>query len=119
MATKIRRGPLSDEEVQQCKALLGNEVEPAALRRYDDARDEPVAALHVQLDPSVHVAGAGDALHLAGQQLGEQAGYAGRLHVTTVSAPMLCLSAAGVSRARILPWSMMATRSQSRSASSM
>jgi len=39
--------------------------------------------------------------------------------VTMVSAPMPCLSWAGVSRARIFPWSMMATRSHSWSASSM
>src|SRR5712691_646289 len=41
------------------------------------------------------------------------------LTVTIVSASMDCFSAAGVSIARILPWSMIATRSQSRSASSM
>jgi len=57
-----------------------DEVEPAALRRGDDARDEPVAALHVQLDPSIHAAGAGHALHLAGQQLREPVGVAGGLH---------------------------------------
>src|ERR1700722_5177964 len=41
------------------------------------------------------------------------------LTVTMVSAPTLCLRADGVSRARILPWSMMATRPHSLSASSM
>ena len=39
--------------------------------------------------------------------------------VTIVSAPTLRLRPSGVSRARIRPWSMMATRPQSRSASSM
>src|SRR5271165_311935 len=39
--------------------------------------------------------------------------------VTIVSASTDCLRAAGVSRARIRPWSMIATRSQSSSASSM
>ena len=39
--------------------------------------------------------------------------------VTIVSAPTVRLSFAGVSRARTLPWSMIATRPQSRSASSM
>ena len=48
-----------------------DEVEPAALRRQDDPRDQPVAALDVQLEPAVDVAGPGDALDVAGQQLGE------------------------------------------------
>jgi len=43
----------------------------------------------------------------------------GALIVTMVSIPTDCFSSAGVSSARIRPWSMIATRSQSWSASSM
>src|ERR1022692_2473448 len=57
-----------------------DEIEPAALRRQDDARHEPVTALHMQLQPPIHGAGAGDARHVVGEQLREPVGVARGLH---------------------------------------
>ena len=60
--------------------------------------------LHVQLEAAVDQARASHALDVGGQQLGEPCLRRPAVRtVTTVSAPMLCLSAAGVSSARILP----------------
>src|SRR6476469_3571413 len=90
--------------------LPAGEVEEDGL----EARRQARRVAHGQAEP-------GGLLH----ELGEHAfgtrgaGSPSTVTVISVSAPCLCFSSAGVSTASALPWSMIATRSQRTSASSM
>ena len=93
--------------------------EPAGFGRLDHPRDQAIRAAHLEFDAVGEGARPRDALEPALEDRGQLIGSPAALTVTMVSAPTLRLSSLGVSRARILPWSMMATRLQSLSASSM
>ena len=94
--------------------------EPARLGGGDDARAAgPPTPCAVSKTVLADDGGAGDAVEIAEHGRRARSRSPSALIRTTVSAPTVRFSAAGVSSASSLPWSMIATRSQSWSASSM
>ena len=77
---------------------------PRPLGGGHDARDDPLGALDVQLDAAVDHARARHSLDVVARARARaHRRRPSALTVTIVSAPTDCLSAAGVSSARILP----------------
>src|SRR5579863_5557856 len=76
---QLLAGQVDEHRLQ---ARLGDgqvhQVEPTALGGRGDARNQPVGALDVQLDPAVHTPGPGDPGHLPGEQLTQPVDVPGR-----------------------------------------
>ena len=111
----------ADEDSLQRRLGHGQvgERESPGLSRFDHAGYQSFRAAHLELDAAGDRTGLRQAFETAREGSARRSESPAAFTVTMVSAPTLRLSSAGVSRARILPWSMMATRSQSLSASSM
>jgi hypothetical protein len=115
--------PAGEVDEDRLEARFGDgevgDAEARSLGRGGDPGDEAGFAPDVELEAVLGAPCAGDAGDLARERAFERFRSPVVFTVTIVSAPTVCLSFAGVSRARTLPWSMIATRPQSRSASSM
>ena len=101
------------------------EVGPAVAHGVEDAVEEAVGRVHEEAEPLEAVpfppSSTGSRLSTPGTSRSRGArGWGARAQRSSTCAPGRdLLSAAGVSRVRIRPWSTMASRPHSRSASSM